>query len=120
MELYDIYPIEEVLEYSLYFFLLYFFVLLLSLYIVIKLYKKRKIKPLSALEILEQSDYSRAKEMAFKLSFYGKTILKTSEQEIVFNGLKEKLTSFKYSPDNEVLTQSIQEEIADFLTSLRR
>jgi len=119
MELHDIYPIEEVVEYSFYFFLLYFILLLLLLYFFVKLYKKIKNRPLSPLEILEKSNHSRAKEMAFKLSYYGKSLLKNVEQEAKFNKLNEKLTPFKYSPD-EVLSQTTQEEIKKFLISLRK
>jgi hypothetical protein len=120
MELHDIYPVEEIVEYSLYLFLLYFTLFLLAIYIIIKLYKKRKNRPLSALEILECSDHSQAKEMAFKLSYYGKNLVKTAEQEAKFNALKEKLSPFKYSHHDDVLNKTLQDEIEAFLTSLRK
>ena len=120
MELHDIYPVEEIVEYSLYLFVFYFVLFLLLLYVAIKLYKKIKNRPLSPLEILEKSDHSRAKEMAFKLSFYGKNLIKTAEQEAKLNALKEKLFPFKYSHHDDILNQTLQDEIEAFLKSLRK
>ena len=121
MELHDIYPVEEIVEeYSLYLFVFYFTLFLLAIYIIIKLYKKRKNRPLSALEILKRSDHSQAKEMAFKLSYYGGNLVKTAEQEAKLNVLKEKLSSFKYSHHDDVLNQTLQDEIEAFLKSLRK
>jgi hypothetical protein len=120
MELYDIYPLEEIVEYSLY-QLLFSVGLFISLcYMVIKYYKKRKQKPLTPLEILEKSDYSMAKEIAFKLSYYGNTFVKSPEQEEAFILLKEKLAPFKYSHKEDVLNQNIQDEIQTFINNIRQ
>jgi len=120
MELHDIYPVEEIAEYSLYQFLLYLLLLILLIYVAVTYYKRRKNRPLSTLKILEISDHSRAKEMAFKLSYYGQSLNKTTEQEATFIKLKEKLTPFKYSHKDDVLTKELQDEIQKFLKALRQ
>ena len=119
MNLHEIYPLEKIVEYSFYQFILYLSLFILLVYIGIRYYQKRKKRPLLPLEILEISDHSRAKEMAFKLSYYGEGIAKTAEQEVLFRQLKKKLTPFKYIYKDAILHQSIQDEIQNFLTSMR-
>ena len=119
MELHDIYPAEEIVEYSVYLFLLYFSLLLLFSYLLIKYYQKRKKRALTPLEILEISDYSRAKEMAFKLFYYGDSLVQTVEQKTKLKRLKEKLEPFKYSHCDDILSKTVQDEIQDFITSVK-
>ncbi len=121
MELHDIFPEVEIVEYSFYTFL---GIVFLSLFVIVILFKyispkKKKGLPYH-LRLLEHSDMTYAKQSAYKMAFYGQKVVKTQSQQKQYTLLIERLTPYKYKKDTCVLPLDLQKEIKDFLQTIRR
>jgi len=118
MELHDIFPEVTIVEYSLYTFLALCLVglaLLYFLYIVLK-NRRKKLQPLHILEHYNPND---AKQTAQQISYYGKQLAKSEAQKQHLISLEVKLEHYKYLKTSEPLSTALQEEIEQFIDSLK-
>jgi len=121
MQLHDIFPAIEVVEYSMYWLLLYLMMGVLILVLLWKYVKHHKQKGLPYyLNLLEGFDVTHAKYIAYRLEHYGKYIIKTETQTQNFQKLIKKLSPYKYVQDDITLPLALQKELTHFLETIRR
>ena len=121
MELHDIFPPVEIVEYSLYYFLGSIISSLLLLYIGFRIIKRKKRKDTAYyLNILEECNLDDTKHTAYKFTYYGKYIIKTEIQKEQFYTISQTLRRFKYERDSSRLPQNIQNDMKQFLHAIRK
>jgi len=118
MELHDIFPEVPIVEYSLYPFIALCFVGLALLYLLYRVLKNRR-KKLHPLHILEHYKPNDAKQTAQQVSYYGKQLAKSQAQKELLTSLEVKLERYKYLKISESLSTELQEEIEQFIHSIR-
>ena len=101
IKIHDIKPIVEIPDISIYIYysLIVFVVLLLSIgiYFLYKFLKpKEKTKELICYEKLQNIDFTKTKDAAYKISKYGKLLAKDERQLDLINELIEELSFYKY------------------------
>ena len=120
MELHDIFPPIAPVEYSLYRFITIWLILLALLYILFKVWKRKKKGIKYYLQILEQYPQEDAKTTAYKLHYYGEKIIKTDTQKKDLQALIIKLTPYKYEKEGTTLPLEIKEQLDHFFAQLRQ
>ena len=118
MELHDIFPEVPIVEYSLYSFLALCLLGLVLLYVLYRVIKNRRKKQLP-LHILEHYAPNNAKQTAQQVSYYGKQLAKSETQKQTLSSLEAKLEHYKYLKTSELLSTALQEEIEQFIDSLK-
>jgi len=120
MELHDIFPPVTIVEYSFYIFL--FIVLGFStiVYVLLRVWQKKKKGIGYYVNILERYTEENAKQTAYKLDYYGRHITKNDEQEKELQELIVRLRPFKYEKEGTVLPSELQKQLHDFLMHIRQ
>jgi len=118
MELHDIFPEVPIIEYSLYAFLALCLLGFTSLYILYKVLKNRR-KKMHPLHILEHYNPNDAKQTAHQVSYYGKQLAKCEAHKQILASLEAKLEHYKYLNTSEPLNTELQEEIGQFIQSIK-
>ena len=120
MTLHDIFPTVAIVEYSLYYFILICIVILLGFWYLWRLYLKNKKRTRSYyISLLAQSTEDDAKQIAYKLAYYGKRVVRTSTQKEELLKLLALLEPFKYQESPPPLDTHMQKQLANFLEALR-
>jgi len=120
MTLHDIFPSIEIVEYSLYYFIFFSLLFILGLWYLRVVYKKYRKRTRSYyIALLEKSIEGNAKHTAHKFSYYGKRVVRTTEQKEKLLELLEVLEPFKYQQGFPSLDAKIKKEVTDFLQMLR-
>jgi len=118
MELHDIFPEVPIVEYSLYIFLTFCLIGIVLLTLLYKFLKNRR-KKIQPLHILKRYNTNDAKQTAQQISYYGKELAKSETQKQSLVLLEEKLERYKYLKTSEPLSTEMQEEIKQFIHSIR-
>jgi len=120
MTLHDIFPTVEIVEYSLYYFILFSFLLMVGLWYLGMFYQKHKKRTRGYyITLLEKSIEENAKHTAHKFTYYGKRVVRTTEQKEKLLQLLEMLEPFKYQQGLDFFDESTKKELANFLQALR-
>ena len=120
MTLHDIFPAVEIVEYSLYCFILLCIAILLGFWYFWRLYLKNKKRTRSYyISLLAQSTEDDAKQIAYKFAHYGKRVVRTSTHKEELLKLLALLEPFKYRENPPPLDVHIQKQLAHFLEVLR-
>lgn len=121
MQLHDIFPAVKIVDYSLYWLLLYLMLGAIGLSLLWRYLKRYKRKGIPYyLNILEHFDTTPAKQVAYKIEYYGTQLVKTEAQTQTLHRLIAKLTPYKYLQDDVKLPETISNELRDFLQTIRR
>jgi hypothetical protein len=120
MLLNDIFPSIEIVEYSLYYFILLCVLFMGTIYFLVRFYLKHQKRTRGYyISLLEKSIEDDAKHLAYKLGYYGKRVVRTPVQEAKLQHLLEVLEPFKYQEVSLPLDTSLQKQFEDFLHALR-
>ncbi len=122
--IHDIFPPVEIPDNSFYLFLLLFFCTLFICFALLlffyKRYKKRRNRQtLLFLKILQQCDFTDAKQSAYKIEYYAKALAITEEQKALFTQIQTLLQSYKYRDSQAPLPQNIQTLLKLFIKSVQ-
>ena len=120
MELHDIFPAVEIVEYTFYLFLSLLIGLVALLYLAYRVWKNKPKGTAYYLHIIESSLHSDAKQTTYRLGYYGNYIVKTPQQQERLTTLTETLKPFKYVPDGTMFPKEIKEKLIAFLESIRQ
>ncbi len=120
MELHDIFPTVEIVEYSFYLFLAISIGSIPLLYVAYRLWKNKPKSTSYYLHIIESTLHSDAKQTAYRLEYYDKYIVKTAYQKEKLTTLTEELKPFKYLPDGTSFPKETEEKLQVFLQSIRQ
>jgi len=120
MTLHDIFPSVEIVEYSLYYFILLSLLLMVGLWYLGVFYRKHKKRTRGYyITLLEKSIEGNAKHTTHKFTYYGKRVVRTEEQKEKLLQLLEMLEPFKYQQGLPSLDAETKRELTDFLQRLR-
>ena len=120
MTLHDIFPSVEIVEYSLYYFILLSLLLMAGLWYLGVYYLRQKKRSRGYyITLLEKSIEDNAKHTAHKFTYYGKRVVRTTEQKEKLLQLLEILEPFKYQQGLPSLDVETKRELTDFLQTLR-
>jgi hypothetical protein len=111
MELHDIFPMVEIVEYSLYYLLSTVLATFLFFYFLYSFKTKKRKNKTYYLRILLRYPKDNAKYTAYLFSYYGKYIAKEETKKVVLSDINQSLENFKYSHDYQNVPLSIQEKI---------
>jgi len=121
MELHDIFPAVEIIEYSFYYLIMGIILALLLFYFIFKTIKRGKRKKIPYyLNILEHCNLNDSKQTAHKFTYYGKYIVKNETQINILEDIDHTLLAFKYEKYSSSLPKNIQNNIKDFLQMIRK
>ena len=121
MTLHDIFPAVEIVEYSLYYFILLCIAILLGFWYLWRLYLKNKKRTRSYyISLLAQSREDDTKQIAYKFAYYGKRVVRTATQKEELMKLLALLEPFKYQESPPPLDTHMQKQLANFLEALRQ
>ncbi len=120
MELHDIFPAVEIVEYSFYLFLSLLIGLVAFLYLSYGVWKNKPKSTTYYLHIIESALHSDAKQTTYRLGYYGNYIVKTPQQQERLTTLTEALKPFKYVPDGTLFPEEAEEKLKAFLQSIRQ
>ena len=120
MTLHDIFPAVEIVEYSLYYFILLCIAILLGVWYLWRGYLKHKKRTRSYyISLLTQSKEDDVKQLAYKFAYYGKRVARTSTQKEKLEKLLALLEPFKYQENPPPLDAHTQKQLTHFLEALR-
>jgi hypothetical protein len=120
----DIKSIVEVVDYSLYYFIIIVFILILGIIFISYKYMTRvkKTKQLSkkqlALKGLKNLDFNDTKKVVYSLSVDGYMFINKKNKD-KFENIEKKLEEFKYKKDVEKLPNKLEKEIKQFIKELK-
>lgn len=115
MELHDIFPIVEIVEYSFYYLLSAVLSTLIFLYLFYKFISKKRKNKAYYLRILIRYPKDNAKYTAYLFSYYGKYLAKEHTRRVALHDITNVLDTFKYTHDYHNVPPEIQEKIYLFL-----
>jgi len=113
MELHDILPPIEIMNYT--FFAISLFVLGIITLLLKYLFKREKKDAKYYLNILEQCNFQDSKKTALQFSYYGKLIFIDEETQVQFLELEEKMKHYKYIQHSSILPQDLEDKILQLL-----
>ena len=120
----DIKSIVEVVDYSLYYFIIIIFIFILGIIFISYKYMTRvkKTKQLSkkqlALKGLKNLDFNDTKKVVYSLSVDGYMFINKKNKD-KFENIEKKLEEFKYKKDIEKLPNKLEKEIKQFIKELK-
>ena len=120
MELHDIFPAVEIVEYSFYLFLFLLIGLVTLLYLAYRVWKNKPKGTAYYLNTIESALHSDAKQTTYRLGYYDKYIVKTPQQQERLTTLTETLKPFKYVPDGTLFPEETEEKLKAFLQNIRQ
>ncbi|WP_456489197.1 hypothetical protein [Caminibacter pacificus] len=113
----DIKPNVEIIDYNFYIFLfVVFIVVLVSIFLGYKLYKKFKTPNPKKLLIkrLKELDYSNPKKVAYNFAPIAKNLINENNKEL-FELIENELQKYKYKPNVPPIDEKIKEMIKEFI-----
>jgi len=120
MNLHDIFPAVDIVEYSLYYLMLFCLMGVVILWYLLRYLIKHKKKTRSYyISLLEKSTRDDAKQLAHKVAYYGNRVVRTSEQKKKLEALLVELEPYKYKENLSKLETDTQKQLIDFLHTLR-
>lgn len=122
--IHDIFPPVKIPDNSFYLFLLLLFCTLFLCFALLlffhKRYKKRRNRQaLLFLRILQQCDFTDAKQSAYKIEYYVKALATTEEQKALLTQMQTLLQPYKYRDGHTPLPQNIQTALKLFIKSVQ-
>lgn len=122
-KIYDIKPLVEIPDNSIFFFVLaiflLFILLVLSYFLINKYIKNRKNNPKKTyLKILKELDFENPKECAYTITKYGRLLANLPREKKLYEELVEILEKYKYKKEVEKIDESTKAKIETFLDSL--
>ena len=120
MELHDIFPAVEIVEYSFYLFVAISIGSIPLLYVAYKLWRNKPKSTDYYVNIIESTLHTDAKQTTYRLEYYAKYIVKTPYQQEKLTTLTEELKPFKYVPDGTLFPNSTKEKLKAFLQNIRQ
>lgn len=123
LKLYDIKPLVEVPDFSLYLFIiliLFGSVLLLTLlYLLYHFFKyRKKDERKEHYKMLKELDLSDAKNAAYTLTKYGRLLAQTDREKKFYYLLVEVLEEYKYKKDVKPLSKNARIKYENFMDEL--
>lgn len=112
MELHDIFPTAEIVEYSLQYLLGFIFLLPLVFYILYRFAIKKKKNRAYYLNILKHYPKENAKYTAHLFSYYGAYIITNEKEKILCAEINKVLYPSKYTQEYHSVPQEAQKVIA--------
>jgi len=120
MTLHDIFPTVEIVEYSLYYFILLFLLALAILWYLVGFYLKHTKRSRNYyITLLEKSINESAKHTAHKFTYYGNHVVRTAAQKEKLLQLLEMLEPYKYQQSLDACDTSTKKNLTNFLQTLR-
>lgn len=120
MNLNDIFPAVEIVDYSFYLFISIVIGVITLVYLAYSMWKKR-VKGIDYyLNIIESTLHTDAKQTAYRVEYYGENIVKTPEQKERLLVILEELKAFKYVPNGTLFEKKTEKKLKDFLQSIRQ
>ena len=118
LNLRDIKPNVEIVDYEWWIFIT--FVILLTLILIYFIYKyiKNRKKVDIALLKLKNLDFENPKKTAYEFSRYAKEFLNENNKKL-FEEIEKELVKYKYKPDVPPLSREIKEKISEFIRDLK-
>lgn len=118
----DIKPLVAIPDYSLYILLLGVgFVLLVTIFVIIKVYKyfkhAKKSKKYIANDKLKNIDFQHSKQAAYTITKYAPYLITTKFHQELFEELSSSLSKYKYKKDVPPISQEDREKFHSFLES---
>jgi len=121
MNLHDIFPAVAIVEYSLYYLIFFCLIGVMILWYLLRYLIQHKKRTRSYyISLLEKSIKDDAKQLAYKVAYYGKHLVRTSEQEKKLEALLVELEPYKYKENLSKLETDTQKQLIDFLHILRK
>ncbi len=122
--IHDIFPSVEIPDNSFYLFLLLLFCTLyicftLLLFFYKRYEKSRNRQTVLFLKILQQCDFTDAKQSAYKIEYYAKALATTEEQKALLAQMQTLLQPYKYRDGQTPLPQNIQTVLKLFIKNVQ-
>jgi len=121
MKLHDIFPAVDIVEYSFYYLILFCLICVVILWYFLRYLIRHKKKTRSYyISLLEKSIKDDAKQLAYKVAYYGNRVVRTAEQKTKLEALLVQLEPYKYKENLSKLETDTQKQLIDFLHILRK